>query len=107
MLPLLWNQAHTNSHTNEGIIFSFIVFIQLHIRNNTYELFKYIFILLKNVTEEFPLLRLAGLDFLPVGSSVHEVGEGEFGPDVASELVWPQLAFTPHWKARRDGRGGR
>lgn len=43
--------------------------------------------LIKNVTEEFTLLRLSGLDFLPVGSSVHEVGEGEFSPDMASELV--------------------
>lgn len=66
---------------------SFIVFIQLHIKNDTNKLFKYTFILIKNVTEEFPLLRLSGLDFLPVGSSVHEVGEGEFSPDMASELV--------------------
>lgn len=43
--------------------------------------------LIKNVTEEFTLLRLSGLDFLPVGSSVNEVGEGEFSPDMASELV--------------------
>lgn len=66
---------------------SFIVFIQLHIKNDTNKLFKYTFILIKNVTEEFTLLRLAGLDFLPVGSSVNEVGEGEFSPDMASELV--------------------
>lgn len=43
--------------------------------------------LVENVVEKLPLLGLAGLDFLPVGSSVHEVGESELGPHVTSKLI--------------------
>lgn len=43
----------------------------------------------KNVTEQLALLGLASLYFLPVGSSVYEVREGTFGPDVSSKLIRP------------------
>lgn len=76
----------------------FFILIQFHSKkkNPKHLQIIYLFFLLKNVTEELPLLGLAGLYFLPVGSPVDEVGEGKFGPHVASELIWPQLAFTPH-----------
>lgn len=57
----------------------------------------------KNITEHLPLLGLAGLYFLPVGSSLYEVGESKFGPDVASKLIRPQLALRGNWKRKRDG----
>lgn len=52
----------------------------------------------ENVVEKLPLLGLAGLDFLPVGSSVQKVGESELGPHVTSKLIGPQLAFTLNWR---------
>lgn len=41
----------------------------------------------KNVTEQLPLLGLAALYFLPVGSYVYKVREGKFGPHMASKLI--------------------
>lgn len=41
----------------------------------------------KNFTEEFSLLGLPSLYFLPVGFPVGKVGQGEFSPHVASELI--------------------
>lgn len=41
----------------------------------------------KNFTEEFSLLGLPSLYFLPVGFPVGKVGQGEFSPNVASELI--------------------
>ena len=51
------------------------------------KLHKYVFVLLKNVTEELPLLGLAALYFLPMASPVAVVGEGKFGPNMASKLI--------------------
>lgn len=63
------------------------------------------YVLFKNVTEKLPFLGLAGLNFLPVGSSLHEVGEGKFGPHVTSKLIRPQLVFTWDWKGGGDRKG--
>lgn len=54
--------------------------------------------LFKNVTEKLPLLGLARLNFLPMGFSVDKVGESELCPNMPSELIGPQLAFTRSWR---------
>lgn len=41
----------------------------------------------KNFTEELSLLGLPSLYFLPVGFPVGKVGQSEFSPHVASELI--------------------
>lgn len=73
-----------------------IVFIFYYLFHRKKKFTDYFSFLVQNVTEELPLLGLAGLYFLPVGSSVDEVREGKFGPHMASKLIRPQLAFTPH-----------
>lgn len=85
--PLVAKLLLTSNITNvDKTRFVFLFFSAKKKPQNIYRLFNFFF-LLKNVTEELPLLGLAGLYFLPVGSPVDEVGEGKFGPHVASELI--------------------
>lgn len=90
-VKLNFNSAHTQ-------IFSdfFLIYIQKKI--TTKQFFTNMHLSFKNVTEKLPLLGLARLNFLPVGSSVCKVGESKFGPHVTSKLICPQLAFTWNWE---------
>lgn len=88
--PLVAKLLLTSNITNVDKTRSvFLIFFYSNFIANKTKTFTdyYIFFLLKNVTEEFPLLGLAGLYFLPVGSPVDKVGEGKFGPHMASKPI--------------------